>query len=203
MRRRLRQFRCNLEMVDLEKVTSRKDIAELRQMLEKHFQFTGSTVARRILDSFQAALPKFVKIMPQDYKRVLLERNARGRNASPRRRIRGGVQWVSRPIQGVSAAGLQGAAVDERVKHYREFTIPLRSPRCRRRGRGAWTAASRSATRAAPSETSFPISTTWFIAATGSGDRRPALDEQLPGVHGRVCPAPCEEACVLGITERA
>jgi glutamate synthase (ferredoxin) len=71
------EFRCNLEMVDLEKVAAQPDVSELRQMLEKHVRYTGSTVGRRILDNLQAYLPKFVKIMPRDYKRVLLERIAR------------------------------------------------------------------------------------------------------------------------------
>ncbi len=70
-------FRCNLEMVDIEAVTDRKDIAELRNLLERHAKYTGSTVAQRILDSLQAHLPKFRKVMPRDYKRVLLERIAR------------------------------------------------------------------------------------------------------------------------------
>jgi glutamate synthase (ferredoxin) len=70
-------YRCNLEMVDLESVTDRRDVAELKGLLEKHLKYTGSSVARRILDGFQSYLPKFRKIMPRDYKRVMLERLAR------------------------------------------------------------------------------------------------------------------------------
>ncbi|MBI4579199.1 MAG: glutamate synthase subunit alpha, partial [Planctomycetes bacterium] len=71
------EFRCNLEMVDLEELVDHRDLAELRQLLEKHANYTHSTVARRILDNFQAYVPRFVKVMPQDYKRVMLERLAR------------------------------------------------------------------------------------------------------------------------------
>jgi glutamate synthase (NADPH) large chain len=63
--------RCNLEMVELEKVNESQDIADLRAMIENHFQYTRSAVARRILDDWGELLPKFVKVMPIDYKRAL------------------------------------------------------------------------------------------------------------------------------------
>ena len=64
---------CNLAMVALEKVVADEDIAELRALIEKHQQLTGSTVAERVLTSWQETLPQFVKVMPIDYKRVLEE----------------------------------------------------------------------------------------------------------------------------------
>ncbi len=63
--------RCNTEMVDLEPVASPEDEAELRRLIERHAQFTGSAVARRVLDGWDRMLPKFVKIFPRDYRRVL------------------------------------------------------------------------------------------------------------------------------------
>ena len=65
---------CNLGMVELEKVVADEDAAELRELIEKHRDFTGSTVADDVLDSWDDALPQFVKVMPTDYKRVLEER---------------------------------------------------------------------------------------------------------------------------------
>ena len=65
------KFRCNMEMVELEEVSESRDIADLRAMIESHFQYTKSTVARRILDNWNEMLPKFVKVMPVDYKRAL------------------------------------------------------------------------------------------------------------------------------------
>ena len=50
------------------------DVAELKALIEKHAQFTGSEVAKRVLADWNGALAKFVKVMPVDYKRVLLER---------------------------------------------------------------------------------------------------------------------------------
>jgi len=63
--------RCNIEMVLLERVEEADDIAELKGMLERHFKYTESSVAARILDDWNAQLPKFVKVIPKDYKRML------------------------------------------------------------------------------------------------------------------------------------
>ena len=65
--------RCNTEIVDLEAVSAQADIAELRTLIENHHRYTGSAVAERVLADFTGYLGKFVKVMPTDYKRVLLE----------------------------------------------------------------------------------------------------------------------------------
>ena len=68
--------RCNLEMVELEPVTEADDIAELRELLEKHIHYTDSEPAKRVLDRWSYTLTQFVKVMPTDYKKAL-ERMAR------------------------------------------------------------------------------------------------------------------------------
>ena len=68
---------CNQEMVDLEKVVSEEDEIDLRDLLEAHRKYTGSANAARVLDNWSTMLPKFVKVMPRDYKRVLAERKSR------------------------------------------------------------------------------------------------------------------------------
>ena len=45
----------------------------MREMIEKHQQYTGSTVAEHILGNWESELSRFVKVMPTDYKRVLEE----------------------------------------------------------------------------------------------------------------------------------
>ena len=65
--------KCNLGMVELERVTDPKDVAELRELIEQHQHSTGSTVAAKLLDDWDAALPAFHKVMPSDYKRALAE----------------------------------------------------------------------------------------------------------------------------------
>ena len=66
--------KCNMGTVDLEPVEEDEDIAELRELIEHHREYTGSSVAERILDSWPEILSEFVKVMPVDYKRVLQER---------------------------------------------------------------------------------------------------------------------------------
>jgi glutamate synthase (NADPH/NADH) large chain len=66
--------KCNQGMVDLDPVEDEDDISELRQLLELHLEYTGSNVARNILDEWPEVLGQFVKVMPTDYKRVLAER---------------------------------------------------------------------------------------------------------------------------------
>jgi glutamate synthase domain-containing protein 3 len=65
--------RCNLGMVELEDMEAEEDIAELKELVDKHFKLTGSTVARAALEDWDNALAQFVKVMPIDYKRVLAE----------------------------------------------------------------------------------------------------------------------------------
>ncbi len=61
----------NKELVLMEKVETKADCEELRQMLEKHLKYTGSTKAAKILDDFEGNLTKFKKIIPADYKKLI------------------------------------------------------------------------------------------------------------------------------------
>ncbi|MCA9445030.1 MAG: hypothetical protein KC964_29855, partial [Candidatus Omnitrophica bacterium] len=66
-------IRCNKEMVDLEAVENETDIDLLKGMIENHQHYTGSSVAEKMLANWDDVLPKFVKVMPTDYKRALEE----------------------------------------------------------------------------------------------------------------------------------
>jgi glutamate synthase (NADPH/NADH) large chain len=66
--------RCNLGLVELEKVEAPEDVAELLNLIEQHRKYTGSTVAEKILANWPDSTAQFVKVMPTDYKRVLRER---------------------------------------------------------------------------------------------------------------------------------
>ncbi|AIQ62717.1 glutamate synthase [Paenibacillus stellifer] len=63
--------RCNLEMVLLERVEDQSEAEELRGMIARHAELTGSTLGQRILDGWQQNLAKFVRVIPKDYKRML------------------------------------------------------------------------------------------------------------------------------------
>ena len=99
--------RCNMAMVELEPVTAEDDALEaldhqggdletmgrvdvssdmtrfdasrLQKLISNHVHYTGSTLAQRILDNWDEYLPKFLKIMPVDYRRALTEMEAQNR----------------------------------------------------------------------------------------------------------------------------
>jgi len=62
---------CNTEMSDLESLTDPEEVADLRQLVQNHAHYTGSPRAQAVLEQWEVFLPKFVKVMPRDYKRVL------------------------------------------------------------------------------------------------------------------------------------
>ena len=81
--------RCNMEMVTLEEIPEDEmmpdaidknylfndmlsdDAPRLKWLIERHLNYTGSEVARRILDDWEDTLPKFVKVLPVDYRKAL------------------------------------------------------------------------------------------------------------------------------------
>jgi glutamate synthase (NADPH/NADH) large chain len=63
--------KCNLDMVDLESVWMQDDRIQLREMVEKHYFYTNSLHAKRLLADWETHLPLFVKVMPIDYRKVL------------------------------------------------------------------------------------------------------------------------------------
>jgi len=64
---------CNTGMVELEAVEQEEDIKELRTLIENHYRYTRSAVAKTVLDNWSETIKQFVKVMPTDYKRVLEE----------------------------------------------------------------------------------------------------------------------------------
>jgi glutamate synthase (NADPH) large chain len=66
---------CNKDMVELEVLTD-EDKAEVKEMIKKHFKYTGSDPAEWIVENWATASELFVKVMPKDYKAVLLKRKA-------------------------------------------------------------------------------------------------------------------------------
>jgi glutamate synthase (NADPH/NADH) large chain len=64
---------CNMGMVELEALDVDEDINEVKTLIENHFNYTGSDPAKAALDNWSETVKQFVKVMPTDYKRVLLE----------------------------------------------------------------------------------------------------------------------------------
>ncbi len=63
--------KCNLEMVDIEPITEERDRKLLHDLVERHVKYTGSDHATRLLRDWTEVAPRFVKVMPIDYRRAL------------------------------------------------------------------------------------------------------------------------------------
>ncbi len=74
---------CNLGMVELEGLEDPEDIAEVKHLIGLHLDYTGSSVAARVLAEWDRVQPQFVKVMPVDYRRVLAQRKAKQQEAVP------------------------------------------------------------------------------------------------------------------------
>ncbi len=67
-------IRFNDGLADLEDLSDPEDIAVLRQLIEDHLEYTGSTPAQEILADWDGSIARFRKVMPRDYRRVLEQR---------------------------------------------------------------------------------------------------------------------------------
>lgn len=258
--------KVNMEMVELGKVTDPREIALLRSLIEDHRHYTGSEVADRVLHDFHHLLSLFVRVMPQDYKRVLEEQAAKAKEERLRQsivelvpsRTASQVDLASENIENilqpkeplssvlspsrprskerdVSIVDLEDSMVDEgaskqrmqkldkvrgfmkykrlgeayrpprkRVKDWKELSTRLneselkyQTARCMDCG-----------VPFCQSDTGCPISNVipkWndlvFKGQWRDALNRLLLTNNFPEFTGRVCPAPCEGACVLGINE--
>ena len=63
--------RLNKDLVSLEEVTNKYDVQELKEMIQEHVAYTNSERGKEILDYFGEYLPKFKKVMPHDYRRMM------------------------------------------------------------------------------------------------------------------------------------
>ncbi|PWZ18290.1 Glutamate synthase 2 [NADH], chloroplastic [Zea mays] len=235
--------RCNHELVDLYSVDEEDDITTLRVMIEQHRLNTESVLAKYILSNFEDILPKFVKVFPRDYKRVLENMKAEkvAKEAEQKRRKKGwdkkegemikapnGVSVItkevqnkkssSRPTQVLNAEkpgfvkyereGISYRHENERVKDWDEVTNELvcgpllntQSARCM--GCGTPFCHQENFGAGCPLGNKIPE----FNELVYQNRWREALYRLLetnnfPEFTGRVCPAPCEGSCVLGVIE--
>ena len=63
-------IRCNQDMVDLE-LFNEKDAQEVKEMIERHVEYTDSEKGKRVLSDWDNIVNKFVRVMPKDFKRML------------------------------------------------------------------------------------------------------------------------------------
>jgi glutamate synthase (ferredoxin) len=70
---------CNKEMVQLFPLSDKAEIAEIRRLLERHHEYTASPRAKALLDDWDTTVSRFIRVVPNDYRRVL-EAQARMRS---------------------------------------------------------------------------------------------------------------------------
>ncbi|KAJ0279728.1 glutamate synthase [NADH] [Colletotrichum noveboracense] len=229
--------KLNTEMVEAEAVEEPTEIAYLRGLIEDHHHYTGSELAARILVDFNRALPRFVKVMPVDYKRVLAEEAAKAaeaKRAEYNLPVISGVpakkegkaaklQDIEETI-GDNAAEKKRALVLDKTKGFMKYqrrAEKYRNPKTRTKDWAELSSrldedelkyqSARCMDCGVPfcqSETGCPISNIipkWnelvFQNQWQDALNRLLMTNNFPEFTGRVCPAPCEGACVLGINE--
>ncbi len=131
--------RVNKEMVHIEHVTTKMDVGELKSMIEEHVANTNSELGKKILDNFTEYLPKFKKIIPIDYEKMLttiLQMEEKGMSseqakmeafyAIKERKIGEVRTWEKQQDLWIMTDRISLAEDSkERIKHFKEFHTPL------------------------------------------------------------------------------
>ncbi|KAI9816365.1 MAG: glutamate synthase [NADH] [Thelocarpon impressellum] len=248
------ETKVNMEMVELSGVEEPSEIAFLRGMIEDHHHYTGSELAARILLDFHRALPRFIKVLPTDYKRVLAEQAAEAEATKkaeyplallPGTAVRDlhekskknehereakeklkGMTDIEESVGDSKAEKKRSALVLDKTKGFMKYarrSEKYRSANTRTRDWKELSSrlnedeikyqAARCMDCGIPfcqSDTGCPISNIipkWnelvFQNQWRDALNRLLMTNNFPEFTGRVCPAPCEGACTLGIIDDA
>ncbi|MFC1490762.1 glutamate synthase large subunit, partial [Candidatus Latescibacterota bacterium] len=191
--------RCNLDMVDIESVIDKDDELFLHNLIKKHYKYTKSPLAQRILNNWHSSLPLFAKVMPIEYK-LSLERIQY--KEDPEKETLSATEEVFLPsYMEHKRKNPPKRPIKERIGDYKEIEkllpekeVELQASRCRDCG--------------IPYCHSFgcPVSNKipdWNLLVIGKAWEQ-ALESlhstnNFPEITGRICPAPCESACTLAI----
>jgi glutamate synthase (NADPH/NADH) len=244
--------KVNMEMVEISGVEEPTEMAFVRGLVEDHHHYTGSELAARVLQDFNRALPRFVKVLPVDYKRVLLEEAAKAEAAkkemyklpllkgNPVRDLHESSQHkehdknakdkksdmldIEESVDDAKANKKRAALVLDKTKGFMKYqrrSEKYRNAKTRIRDWKELSSrlnddelkyqAARCMDCGVPfcqSDTGCPISNIipkWnelvFQNQWKDALNRLLMTNNFPEFTGRVCPAPCEGACVLGINE--
>lgn len=246
--------KVNMEMVELSDITDPYEISYVRGLVEDHYQYTGSELAKRVLLDFRRALPRFVRVLPTDYKRVLEEEalkaatarsshtlsllpgnpareqqekllaKAKAKEAEAKHKHEASMTDLEDSITDAKAEKKKSALVLNKTKGfmlYARRSEKYRNPKTRTKD---WSELSKrldedelkyQSARCmdcgvpfCQSDTGCPISNIipkWnelvFQNQWKNALYKLLQTNNFPEFTGRVCPAPCEGACVLGINE--
>ncbi|KFH64181.1 glutamate synthase [NADPH] [Podila verticillata NRRL 6337] len=235
--------KVNMEMVQFETINEDEEVAWFRDTLEDHRHYTGSAVADRILKNLGEYLPKIVKVMPTDYRKVLDAQRAAKLAAAAQKSVEiiapvlTAAPLAAKPKPNEPAlVDLEDSMVDadtykkrsemvdkvrgfmkykrrgdayrnpkKRTKDYKEISarmtdgeLQVQAARCMDCG----VPFCQSNTTGCPIGNIIPkwndlvFKNQWEEALN-----RLLMTNNFPEFTGRVCPAPCEGSCVLGINE--
>jgi len=191
--------RCNLDMVDIESVSTVEDELLLRNLIKNYHKYTNSSRAGKILDDWDSSLPLFVKVMPIDYKlslqRIQYEEYADKETLSATEEV-----YMPSYMEYKRKDPLK-RPVEERIRDYKEVEKPLgikdveiQASRCRDCG------IPYCHFFGCPLNNRIPD---WNLMIAGKSWKKALeilhLCNNFPEITGRVCPAPCEAACTLSI----
>ena len=248
--------KINMEMVEVSGIEDPAEIAFVRGMIEDHHHYTGSELAARILLEFNRALPRFVKVLPVDYKRVMAEEAAKAEAAkkseyplpilpgNPVRDLhqeqrKAAHEKEAKKAKAEKAPELldmedsvadpaqekkQKALVLDKTRGFMKYTRRSEKYRNVKTRTKDWAELSQRLSEDelkyqsarcmdcgvpfCQSDTGCPISNIipkWnelvFQNSWQDALNRLLMTNNFPEFTGRVCPAPCEGACVLGINE--
>lgn len=244
--------KVNMEMVEVSGLEDPTEVAFVRGLIEDHHHYTGSELAARVLLDFNRALPRFVKILPTDYKRVMAEEAAKAEAAkkaeyplpllpgNPTRQVheesknrghekdahakKNDMLDIEESFGDAKAEKKRSALVLDKTKGFMKYQRrgeKYRNPMSRIRDWKELSTrlnddelkyqAARCMDCGVPfcqSDTGCPISNIipkWnelvFQNQWQDALNRLLMTNNFPEFTGRVCPAPCEGACVLGINE--
>ncbi|KAI8146357.1 hypothetical protein BJV82DRAFT_510238 [Fennellomyces sp. T-0311] len=218
----------NMEMVELETIYEKEEIELVRSMIEDHYHYTGSQKAAEVLDNFESYLSKFVKVMPIEY-RHLLEKQKQVKTGQTSLQSDMTQKKCEPVIEDLEDSVLDEKAIlDRRSKldklrgfmKYKRRGDPYRDAKARV---GDWKEINHRLSRPqlheqaarcmdcgvpfCQSDTGCPIGNIIpkWNELVYKDNWKDALDRLImtnnfPEFTGRVCPAPCESSCTLGIT---
>ncbi|KAI9846186.1 MAG: glutamate synthase [NADH] [Sclerophora amabilis] len=242
--------KVNMEMVEISGLDDPTEIAFVRGLIEDHHHYTGSELGARVLQDFNRALPRFLKVLPTDYKRVLAEQAAEAAAAKkaeyplpllPGNAVRdlhekskkhehekgnskSDTADIEETIGDAKAEKKRSAMVLDKTKGFMKYQRRSEKYRNAKTRTRDWQElstrlnedelkyqAARCMDCGVPfcqSDTGCPISNIipkWnelvFQNQWKDALNRLLMTNNFPEFTGRVCPAPCEGACVLGINE--
>jgi len=65
--------RCNASELNLDPIVEEQDIVQLKELIENHYNATLSPLAQRVLEQWEICLPKFIKVLPEEYRQALIK----------------------------------------------------------------------------------------------------------------------------------